>query len=173
MPSATVAELYQLRGRVGRSNRRAYAYLLVPADTELSEIARKRLAALKEFSDLERASKSPRSILELRGAGNLLGGEQHGHIEAVGYDTYIRLLEQTVQELKAEEVPLEIHVTLNVGLDIRIRSDYVPEEAQRLRAYKRSPIKDGRKQARRSADEFADRYGAPPAEVESLIRFSR
>jgi transcription-repair coupling factor (superfamily II helicase) len=110
--------------------------------------------------------------LELRGAGNLLGGEQHGHIEAVGYDTYIRLLEQTVQELKGEEVPLEIHATLNVGLDIRIPSDYIPEEAQRLRSYKRIADLKTEEQAQKIRDEFADRYGAPPAEVENLIRFS-
>ena len=101
-----LSELYQLRGRVGRSNRRAYAYLLVPPDTELSEIARKRLAALKEFSDLGAGFKIAALDLELRGAGNILGGEQHGHIGAVGFDMYIQLLEETVHELKGEEVPL-------------------------------------------------------------------
>ena len=100
-----LSELYQLRGRVGRSNRRAYAYLLVPPDTELSEVARKRLAALKEFSDLGAGFKIAALDLELRGAGNLLGGEQHGHINAVGFDMYVRLLEETVRELKGEEVP--------------------------------------------------------------------
>src|SRR5487761_2739937 len=104
-----LSELYQLRGRVGRSNRRAYAYLLVPQDTELSEIARKRLAALREFSDLGAGFKIAALDLELRGAGNLLGGEQHGHIAAVGFDTYLRLLEETVQELKGEPAPLQIH----------------------------------------------------------------
>jgi transcription-repair coupling factor (superfamily II helicase) len=167
-----LSELYQLRGRVGRSNRRAYAYLLVPADTQLSDIARKRLAALKEFSDLGAGFKIAALDLELRGAGNLLGGEQHGHIEAVGYDTYIRLLEQTVQELKGEEVPLEIHATLNIGLDIRIPADYIPEEAQRLRAYKRIADLKTEEQAQKIRDEFADRYGTPPVEVENLIRFS-
>ncbi len=98
-----LSELYQLRGRVGRSNRRAYAYLLVPQDTELSEIARKRLAALREFSDLGAGFKIAALDLELRGAGNLLGGEQHGHIAAVGFDMYLRMLEETVQELKGEE----------------------------------------------------------------------
>src|ERR1700728_988623 len=129
-----LSELYQLRGRVGRSNRRAYAYLLVPADTELSEIARKRLAALKEFSDLGAGFKIAALDLELRGAGNILGGEQHGHIGAVGFDMYIKLLEETVKELKGEEVPLEIHSTLNLGLDIRIPTEYISDEAQRLRS---------------------------------------
>ncbi len=167
-----LSELYQLRGRVGRSNRRAYAYLLVPADTQLSEVARKRLAALKEFSDLGAGFKIAALDLELRGAGNLLGGEQHGHIEAVGYDTYIRLLEETVSELKGEEVPLEIHATLNLGLDIRIPTEYIPDEAQRLRYYKRIADAKDDDQASRITDELTDRYGPVPDEVRNLVRFS-
>ncbi len=167
-----LSELYQLRGRVGRSNRRAYAYLLVPADTQLSEIARKRLAALKEFSDLGAGFKIAALDLELRGAGNLLGGEQHGHIEAVGYDTYVRLLEETVRELKGEEVPLEIHSTLNLGLDIRIPPTYIADEAQRLRSYKRIADAHDDEQAKKIVDELADRYGPVPEEVASLVRFS-
>src|SRR5260370_168151 len=134
-----LSELYQLRGRVGRSNRRAYAYLLVPSDTELSEVARKRLAALKEFSDLGAGFKIAALDLELRGAGNILGGEQHGHIAAVGFDMYIRLLEETVHELKGEEVPLEVHSTLNLGLDIRIPPEYIADEHQRLPPSNRIP----------------------------------
>ncbi|MBV8817518.1 MAG: transcription-repair coupling factor [Acidobacteriaceae bacterium] len=167
-----LSELYQLRGRVGRSNRRAYAYLLVPADTQLSEVARKRLAALKEFSDLGAGFKIAALDLELRGAGNLLGGEQHGHIEAVGYDTYVRLLEETVKELKGEEVPLEIHATLNLGIDIRIPSTYIADEAQRLRTYKRiADVKD-EEAANHLGEEIADRYGPIPEEVTNLLRFS-
>ncbi len=167
-----LSELYQLRGRVGRSNRRAYAYLLVPADTQLSEVARKRLAALKEFSDLGAGFKIAALDLELRGAGNLLGGEQHGHIEAVGYDTYVRLLEETVKELKGEEVPLEIHASVNLGIDIRIPSAYISDETQRLRSYKRiADVKD-EDQAKRLLDEIADRYGPVPEEVTNLVRFS-
>lgn len=167
-----LSELYQLRGRVGRSNRRAYAYLLVPADTQLSEVARKRLAALKEFSDLGAGFKIAALDLELRGAGNLLGGEQHGHIEAVGYDTYVRLLEESVRELKGEEVPLEIHATLNLGLDIRIPAEYISDEAQRLRWYKRiADVKD-EEQANRVIDDLEDRYGSVPQEVRNLVRFS-
>jgi transcription-repair coupling factor (superfamily II helicase) len=167
-----LSELYQLRGRVGRSNRRAYAYLLVPADTELTEIARKRLAALKEFGDLGAGFKIAALDLELRGAGNLLGGEQHGHIEAVGYDTYLKLLDETVLELKGDEVPLEIHSTLNLGLDIRIPTEYIGDESQRLRSYKRiADVKD-EEQAARVLDELADRYGALPDEVRHLVRFA-
>src|SRR5438309_3359608 len=167
-----LSELYQLRGRVGRSNRRAYAYLMVPADTQLSEIARKRLAALKEFSDLGAGFKIAALDLELRGAGNLLGGEQHGHIEAVGYDTYVRMLEETVRELKGEEVPLEIHASLNLGLDIRIPTTYISDEAQRLRSYKRVANVSDEEAARRVLEELADRYGPVPEEVQNLVRFS-
>ncbi len=167
-----LSELYQLRGRVGRSNRRAYAYLLVPPDTELSEIARKRLAALKEFSDLGAGFKIAALDLELRGAGNLLGGEQHGHIGSVGFDTYLRLLEDTVQELKGEEVLPEIHATLNLGLDIRIPPDYIAEESQRLRAYKRISEAQVTADAERIRGELEDRYGPPPEAVRTLLHFA-
>ncbi|HYP07065.1 MAG TPA: transcription-repair coupling factor [Bryobacteraceae bacterium] len=167
-----LSELYQLRGRVGRSNRRAYAYLLVPADTELSDIARKRLAALKEFSDLGAGFKIAALDLELRGAGNLLGGEQHGHIGAVGFDTYLRLLEETVMELKGEEVVPEVHATLNLGLDIRIPPQYIADEHQRLRAYKRIAEAQTEDDVKRIADELRDRYGPLPDAIINLLEFS-
>jgi transcription-repair coupling factor (superfamily II helicase) len=167
-----LSELYQLRGRVGRSNRRAYAYLLVPPNTELTDIARKRLAALKEFSDLGAGFKIAALDLELRGAGNLLGGEQHGHIADVGFDMYVRMLEETVRELRGEEVPPEVHSTLNLGLDIRIPPAYIADEHQRLRAYKRlADVKD-RKQAADAVAEFQDRYGPPPGAVNTLVEFA-
>lgn len=167
-----LSELYQLRGRVGRSNRRAYAYLLVPVDTELSDIARKRLAALREFSDLGAGFKIAALDLELRGAGNLLGGEQHGHIAAVGFDTYLRLLEETIQDLKGEERPLEVHSALNLGLDIRIPPEYIADEQQRLRAYKRiADIRDQGEADKVRAD-LADRYGPVPEAVDTLVQFA-
>ncbi|MBY0373527.1 MAG: transcription-repair coupling factor, partial [Bryobacteraceae bacterium] len=167
-----LSELYQLRGRVGRSNRRAYAYLLVPVDTELSEIARKRLAALKEFSDLGAGFKIAALDLELRGAGNLLGGEQHGHITAVGFDMYLKMLDETVHELKGEEVPLEIHSTLNLGIDIRIPNEYIPDEHQRLRAYKKIADLKAPEDGERLIEELADRYGPPPDALRTLAAFS-
>ncbi len=167
-----LSELYQLRGRVGRSNRRAYAYLLVPADSELSDIARKRLAALREFSDLGAGFKIAALDLELRGAGNLLGGEQHGHIASVGFDTYLRLLEETVQDLKGEERPLEVHSALNLGLDIRIPPDYIADEQQRLQAYKRIAGVNDAAESERVHAGLADRYGPPPEAVETLVHFA-
>jgi transcription-repair coupling factor (superfamily II helicase) len=167
-----LSELYQLRGRVGRSNRRAYAYLLVPPDTELTEIARKRLAALKEFSDLGAGFRIAALDLELRGAGNLLGGEQHGHINSVGFDTYVRLLEETVLELKGEEVVPEIHSALNLGLDIRIPTGYVADENQRLRAYRQIANASDEAARDRAEKELADRYGPVPEAVRNLLEYS-
>ncbi len=167
-----LSELYQLRGRVGRSNRRAYAYLLVPPDTELTEVARKRLAALKEFSDLGAGFKIAALDLELRGAGNLLGGEQHGHINTVGFDTYVRLLDETVRELKGEVVAPEIHSALNLGLDIRIPSDYIADENQRLRAYRQIANAADPAARERIEKELEDRYGKVPEEVRNLIEYS-
>ena len=167
-----LSELYQLRGRVGRSNRRAYAYLLVPPQGELSEIARKRLAALREFSDLGAGFKIAALDLELRGAGNLLGGEQSGHMISVGYDTYLRLLEATVQELRGETVAPEIHSQINLGLDLRIPADYITDENQRLRAYKRIADAASDERASEVLAEMEDRYGPAPDAVKQLLRFA-
>ena len=167
-----LSELYQLRGRVGRSNRRAYAYLLVPQDTELSDIARKRLAALKEFSDLGAGFKIAALDLELRGAGNILGGEQHGHIASVGFDMYLRLLDETVNELQGKETPLKVHSALNLGLDIRIPPEYIADEHQRLRAYKHVADAKNAEQAEAIRGELEDRYGPVPPSVTTLIQFA-
>jgi transcription-repair coupling factor (superfamily II helicase) len=167
-----LAQLYQLRGRVGRADRRAYAYLLVPPDQVLSEIARKRLAAIREFSELGAGFRIAALDLELRGAGNLLGGEQSGHIEAVGLDLYVKLLEQTILELKGQPAAEEARAVLNLRVDLRIPEDYVPEVHQRMSLYKRIS------QVRREADlqalatEVRDRYGPPPAEVALLLRYA-
>src|SRR6201987_6218430 len=157
-----LSELYQLRGRVGRSNRRAYAYLLIPPEQELTEIARRRLAALKEFSDLGAGFKIAALDLELRGAGNMLGGEQSGHIEAVGFELYTSMLEHAVNELKGEEQPLRATTQLNLGISLRIDENYIEEENQRLRIYKKIA---GAARGKGIADlraEMEDRYGALP-----------
>ncbi|HWR52920.1 MAG TPA: transcription-repair coupling factor [Bryobacteraceae bacterium] len=167
-----LSELYQLRGRVGRSNRRAYAYLLVPPDTQLTDIARKRLAALKEFSDLGAGFKIAALDLELRGAGNLLGGEQHGHINAVGFDMYVSMLEETVREMRGEELPPEVHANLNLGLDLRLPPEYIADDHQRLRAYKKIAESSDEEQAARVRQDLADRYGPPPEEVTYLLDYS-
>jgi transcription-repair coupling factor (superfamily II helicase) len=167
-----LSELYQLRGRVGRSNRRAYAYLLVPRDTELTPIARRRLAALKEFSDLGAGFKIAALDLELRGAGNLLGGEQSGHIEAVGFELYTQMLDRAVREMKGEAAPDEAETQLNLGLNIRIPADYIPEENQRLRMYKRVAGVETETQLSDVGAELQDRYGPPPPAVRHLLDYA-
>jgi transcription-repair coupling factor (superfamily II helicase) len=158
---------------VGRSDRRAYAYLLVPPETPLSEIARKRLAAIQEFSDLGAGFRIAALDLELRGAGNLLGGEQSGHLEAVGLDLYVKLLEQTILELKGEAPRETPRATLNLKVDLRIPEDYVPEAAPAD-----GGLQAGQPAARRDGGRAAEQ-GPPgplrplPPPVESLLLFAR
>lgn len=167
-----LSELYQLRGRVGRSDRRAYAYLLLPAEIELTPLARRRLAALKEFSDLGAGFKIAALDLELRGAGNLLGGEQSGHIEAIGFELYTQMLDRAVRELKGEAAPEEAETQLNLGLNIRIPGSYIPEENQRLRMYKRVAGVESEAQLNDVRAELEDRYGGPPAPVRNLLEYA-
>jgi transcription-repair coupling factor (superfamily II helicase) len=167
-----LSELYQLRGRVGRSNRRAYAYLLVPAEDQLSEIARRRLAALKEFSDLGAGFKIAALDLELRGAGNMLGGEQSGHIEAVGFELYTSMLETAVKEMKGESSEERPAAQLNLGIALRIDESYVPEENQRLRLYKKIAGASSEAAVSEVRAEMEDRYGTPPDATVYLLEAS-
>ncbi len=165
-----LSELYQLRGRVGRSNRRAYSYLLIPPETELTEIARRRLAALKEFSDLGAGFKIAALDLELRGAGNMLGGEQSGHIEAIGFEMYTTMLEEAVRKMKGEEdTPAHANTVINLGISVRIDSGYIPEENQRLRMYKRIAGAQTQPDLADVRAELQDRYGTPPETVLNLL----
>jgi len=165
-----LSELYQLRGRVGRSNRRAYSYLLIPPDTELTDIARRRLAALKEFSDLGAGFKIAALDLELRGAGNMLGGEQSGHIEAIGFEMYTTMLEEAVRKMKGEEeAPAHASTVINLGISVRIDSAYIPEENQRLRMYKRIAGAQTQADLADVRAELQDRYGTPPETVLNLL----
>ena len=168
-----LSELYQLRGRVGRSNRRAYAYLLIPPEQELTEVARRRLAALKEFSDLGAGFKIAALDLELRGAGNMLGGEQSGHIEAVGFELYTSMLEEAVAKLKGEE-RVEIPATqLSLGIGLRIDESYIAEENQRLRMYKLIAGIQTEKALDDVRAELEDRYGPVPESVRHLLDAAR
>ena len=164
-----LSELYQLRGRVGRSNRRAYAYLLIPPEQQLTEIARRRLAALKEFSDLGAGFKIAALDLELRGAGNMLGGEQSGHIEAIGFEMYTTMLEEAVSRLKGEGREERPQVTVNLAISLRIDDTYIPEEGQRLRMYKRIAGAESMAVLTEVRAELEDRYGKPPETVLHLL----
>ena len=167
-----LSELYQLRGRVGRSNQRAYAYLLVPVEGSLTAIARQRLAALKEFSDLGAGFRIAALDLELRGAGNLLGREQHGHIESVGFDMYCQMMERAVAERKGEAVAPERHATLNLGQEIRIPPEYIENENLRLRIYKRISSVTSETERVEVQRELQDRFGPPPPAVSNLLDYA-
>ncbi len=173
-----LAQLYQLRGRVGRSSRRAYAYLLYRRKAALSDIARKRLAAIFNASELGAGFQIALSDLEIRGAGNILGGEQHGHMAAVGFDLYTRMLAEAVEEEKATlegREPRHARTQAKVDLPVEayLPDDYVPEEPQKLELYRRLGrvvSDDGLEEIR---EELLDRYGAMPLPVERLLEVSR
>ena len=168
-----LSQLYQLRGRVGRSDRAAYAYLLIPPEEALSPVARKRLSAMKEFSDLGSGFRVAALDLEIRGAGNLLGGEQSGTIDAVGFEMYMKLLEETIRELKGEDLEDDVRATVNLRVDFRLDDQYVPDMNQRLMIYRRMAGARSEEEIARNVDEVRDRYGPPPTAVLNLADFAR
>ena len=168
-----LSQLYQLRGRVGRSDRAAYAYLLIPPEESLSPVARKRLAAIKEFSDLGSGFRVAALDLEIRGAGNLLGGEQSGQIDAVGFEMYMKLLEETIRELKGEDLEDDVRATVNLKVDFRLDESYVPDMNQRLMIYRRMAEARSEEEIARIVDETRDRYGPTPTAVLNLADFGR
>ncbi|MEO5857372.1 MAG: transcription-repair coupling factor [Pyrinomonadaceae bacterium] len=168
-----LSQLYQLRGRVGRSNRRAYAYLLIPSEIELTPIARRRLSAIREFSDLGAGFRIAALDLELRGAGNILGGQQSGHLDALGFDLYTKMLERTIGELRGEEIADETSVSINLGIDVSIPKDYIVDASQRLRTYKRISSADSDEVLSQIHAEIEDRYGRMSESVNALFDYGR
>ncbi len=168
-----LAQLYQLRGRVGRSDKPASAYLLIHETAALSETARRRLASIQEFCDLGAGFRIAAKDLEIRGSGNILGGEQSGQIASVGFETYLSLLEEMIHEIKGEEPVPERSVTLSLGLDLTIPHTYVPDENWRMMIYKK--IARARDDAAlvETEREIADRFGEPPDAVRRLVAYSR
>ena len=164
-----LSQLYQLRGRVGRSNRMAYAFLLYRRDKILKEVAEKRLAAIREFTDLGSGVKIAMRDLEIRGAGNLLGEEQHGHMEAVGYDLYCKMLNEAVKHLKGE-MPEDVFVTtIDLNIDAYIPVSYIPNEYQKLDIYKRIAAIETEEEREDMLEELIDRFGEPPKKVQQLL----
>ncbi len=168
-----LSQLYQLRGRVGRSNRRAYAYLLIPSEIELTPIARRRLSAIREFSDLGAGFRIAALDLELRGAGNILGGQQSGHLDALGFDLYTKMLERTIAEMRGDEIADETSVSMNLGVDVSIPHEYISEASQRLRTYKRIASVESEETLMQIHAEIEDRYGRIPSSVENLFAHGR
>jgi transcription-repair coupling factor (superfamily II helicase) len=166
-----LSQLYQLRGRVGRSDRLAFCYLLVPSDRVLTGDARKRLAAIQEFSDLGAGFRIAARDLEIRGAGNLLGGEQSGQIAAVGFEMYTKLLEETIREMKGERIEEEVETSMNLGVDIYIPKDYISDENLRMTFYKKIASAQNDQRLEDIRNELRDRFGAVPQNVDNLLRF--
>ncbi|MEG2668890.1 MAG: TRCF domain-containing protein, partial [Oscillospiraceae bacterium] len=167
-----LAQLYQLRGRVGRSNRLAYAYLTFRRDKVLSEIAEKRLLAIKEFTEFGSGFKIAMRDLEIRGTGNLIGAKQHGHMDAVGYDMYCRLLEEAVLEEQGIEKPKKTETLIDLPVSAYIPESYIPSHAQRISAYKRIAAINTADDLFDTYDEIEDRYGTVPNVTDALMKIS-
>lgn len=165
-----LSQLYQLRGRVGRSNRQAYAFLMYKRDTMLKETAEKRLQAIREFTDLGSGVKIAMRDLEIRGAGNLLGEDQSGHLAAVGYDLYCKMLNEAVLKLKGEEVEESFETAIDVPVDAFIPATYVKNEAAKLELYKRIADISSEEEQEDMLDELTDRFSDPPAPVVDLLK---
>jgi transcription-repair coupling factor (superfamily II helicase) len=168
-----LAQLYQLRGRVGRSRYLAYAYFLIPGESVLSREARERLAALIEFTELSSGFRLATRDLEIRGAGNLLGSSQSGHIAAVGLDMYTQLLENAIKELKGEEIPLEIEPEIHIRIPAHIPEEYIGDINQRLVMYKRLASHRSEEELQEIRDELIDRFGRIPEPVYNLFEVVR
>ena len=168
-----MSQLYQLRGRVGRSSRMAYAFLLYQRDKLLEEVAEKRLAAIREFTDLGSGFRIAMRDLEIRGAGNLLGAEQHGHMEAVGYDLYCKLLNEAVKRLKGEaKEEEEYETTIDLDVDAFIPNSYIKNEKQKLDVYKRIATIENEEQMDDITEELIDRFGDIPLKVQKLLNIA-
>ncbi|MGI6055504.1 MAG: transcription-repair coupling factor [Bilifractor sp.] len=167
-----LSQLYQLRGRVGRSNRNAYAFLMYRRNKMLKEDAEKRLHAIREFTELGSGVKIAMRDLEIRGAGNLLGAEQSGHMEAVGYDLYCKMLNEAVREAKGGREEADFETTIDLSVDAFIPESYIPEEGQKLDIYKRIAGIETSEEADEMISELLDRYGEPPESVTNLVSVS-
>lgn len=167
-----LSQLYQLRGRVGRSNRTAYAFLMYKRDKVLREVAEKRLAAIKEFTDLGSGFKIAMRDLEIRGAGNLLGERQHGHMEAVGYDLYCKMLNEAVKHLKGEGDDGDFSTTVELEVDAYIPGSYIVNEQQKLDIYKRIAGVETESESEEMKGELLDRFGEVPRSVDNLLRIA-
>ena len=168
-----LSQLYQLRGRVGRSNRQAYAYFTVRTDRILSEAAQQRLTAIREFTEFGAGFRIAMRDLEIRGAGNILGPEQHGHLATVGYDMYCKLMEETLAEVQGKRVIRELETRVDLRVDAYLPADYVAEEKQRMEMYKRIASVTTDDERADVTDELIDRYGDMPATVSTLLDVSQ
>ena len=167
-----LSQLHQIRGRIGRSSRRAYAYFTFPAFRSIPEIAQKRLEAIREYAEFGSGFKIALRDMEIRGAGNILGAEQHGHLDAIGYDLYIKLLNQAVLEEKGEMTEADVECTVSLDFDAFLPDKYVPFPAQRMALYKKIALIANEEDLSDVMDELVDRFGEPPAPTRNLLRIA-
>ena len=168
-----LAQLYQIRGRVGRSNRQAYAYITYKKDKMLSEVADKRLKAIKEFTEFGSGFKIAMRDLEIRGAGSLLGEIQSGHLEQVGYDTYCNLLDEVVKEMKGIETKPETDIQIDLNVTSYIPDEYISDSNQKIEVYQDIALCKNEEDIQNVIDEIIDRFGNMPEELENLIDIAR
>ena len=168
-----LAQLYQIRGRVGRSNIQSYAYITYKPDKLLSEVADKRLKAIKEFTEFGSGFKIAMRDLEIRGAGSLLGEIQHGHMDQVGYDTYCKLLDEVIKEMQGVEVPQEVDVQIDINVSSYIPDDYIENSSQKIEIYQNIALCRNEEDIQNVIDEIIDRYGQMPEEVNNLLEIAR
>ena len=168
-----LAQLYQIRGRVGRAERQGYAYITYKRDKLLSEVADKRLKAIKEFTEFGSGFKIAMRDLEIRGAGSLLGEIQHGHLEQVGYDTYCKLLDEVLKEMKGIEVKPEIEVQIDLDVTSYIPDEYISDSSQKIEMYQNIALCRNEEDIQNVIDEMIDRFGNMPNEIENLLEIAR
>jgi transcription-repair coupling factor (superfamily II helicase) len=168
-----LGQLYQLRGRVGRSNRKAYAYFLYKPQKVLTEVAEKRLAAIREFTEFGSGLKIAMRDLEIRGAGNLIGAQQHGHLASLGFELYSQMLREAVQELKGEKVEEKVETSIEVQVDAYLPDYYIGERQLKASLYQRMIMIENEEELSEMLDELIDRFGTPPREVENLLKIVR
>ena len=167
-----LSQLHQIRGRIGRSSRRAYAYFTYPPFRSIPEIAQKRLEAIREYAEFGAGFKIALRDMEIRGAGNILGAEQHGHLDAIGYDLYIKMLNQAVLEEKGEETAPETECTVSLSFDAYLPDKYVPFPAQRMALSKKIALVVTEEDLQDITDELVDRFGEPPLPTQNLLRIA-
>jgi transcription-repair coupling factor (superfamily II helicase) len=167
-----LSQLYQLRGRVGRSNRTAYAFLMYRRNKMLKETAEKRLEAIAKYTELGSGIRIAMRDLEIRGAGNLLGEQQSGHMEAVGYDLYCKMLNEAVKELKGESTKEQYETAIDINIDAYIPASYIANEFQKLEIYKRIASIESAEECAQMEDELYDRFGDPPRAVTNLLKIA-
>lgn len=167
-----LAQLYQLRGRVGRSSRQGYAYLMYEKDKVLSEVAEKRLKAIREFTEFGSGFKIAMRDLEIRGAGNILGSQQHGHMAVIGYDLYVKMLNEAIKKVKGEEIEQEIDVEINLSVSAYIPNSYIPEEFDKIEMYKKIASVENKEDMQEVMEELIDRFSDVPKSVLTLLNIS-